>query len=300
VSAARHGNLLDRLGLLARLVCALAPLLLVALAALLLPKLWLGAGGPYGEQAALAPFHLLTINAVLKVLALAAASALAWASAAGFGTGNPAATGWRLIALGFAAFTGGQLVLSWYQLVARTESPYPSIADPLFVAGMLLLVAALVRFLLVYTGDAMPLGSRSDALRLSLLAVVPLALLGGWLLRPVLAHPAAAAEQALNVTYPLLDCLLLVPTFALARLTSRLRGGRLHLVWTALLAGFLATAAGDVMFAYFTTLGVARLDPLVDLMYGTSYVLWAWGGALQLRLVAGEEPLPLRAAVTTA
>ena len=49
-----------------------------------------------------------------------------------------------------------------------------------------------------------------------------------------------------------LDCLLLVPTFALARLTSRLRGGRLHHVWTALLAGFLTTAAGDVMFTNVT------------------------------------------------
>jgi hypothetical protein len=186
---------------------------------------------------------------------------------------------------GFAACTGAQLVLCWYQLVLRERSPYPSLADPFFVAGMLLLAAALFGFLRVYTRSELPLTSRREVLTLCALAIPLLVALGWALLRPVLASPAPRLEQALNVAYPILDCLLLVPTLVLARITARLRGGAVHRVWTLLLAGFLCTAAGDVLFAYFSTLGMERLDPLIDLLFAASYGLWAWGAGRQLEIV---------------
>jgi hypothetical protein len=280
---------------LARSLGLLAPLGLIGLALLLLPKVWLGATGVYADAGALSTANLLTVTALFKLFFLATATLAAWGAAAAFGGGNPAGAGWRMFGLGLTAFTTAQLILGWYQLVLRTEAPFPSAADPLFVAGMVLWVAALLRFLFVYTGDALPLGTRREAWLLCLATAVPLVALGWWLLRPVLAHQAPPAEQALNVTYPLLDCLLLLPTVALARITARLRGGRLQRVWALLLAGFLATAAGDVTFAYLVTVEMASLEPLVHLLFGASYALIAWGTALQLRLVGGDAPAAVRA-----
>jgi hypothetical protein len=271
---------------------AIFPAVIGAMALLLLPKLWLADADLYRQT--LTPQRLLVLAAICKLGLLVAAAAMAWRVARWFAGSGPAAAGWRWVAAGFAASSGGQAILAWYQVVLQTSSPYPSAADPLFVLGMVLLVMALLRILLAYAGAELPLASGREVAGLAALAAVPLLALGFWLLRPVLAEPAAPMEQLLNVAYPVLDCVLLVPTFVLARLTARLRGGRVHQVWTVLLAGFLATAAGDVLFAYFSTLGMERLDPLVDLMYVASYGLWAWGAALQLQVVgASWQPPPV-------
>jgi hypothetical protein len=269
-------------------VPVVVPLAIVILAALLLPKLWLAETPLY--QGILTPHVLLVVTALAKLAFLVTATVLAARVGKAFGRPHPSGNGWRLMTAGFAACTGAQAVLVWYQLVLRVPSPYPSAADPLFVAGMLLLAAALFGFLRAYTRSELPLTSRREVLTLVAFTAPLLVALGATLLRPVLASPAPLLEQALNVAYPLLDCLLLVPTLVLARVTSRLRGGAVHRVWTVLLAGFLCTAAGDVAFAYFSTLGMERLDPLVDLLFAASYGLWAWGAGSQHALVATGGP----------
>src|SRR5690606_10286257 len=148
---------------------------------------------------ALAPDRLLVITAPFKLLFLVLATLLGRGAAVAFGCGNPAGPGWLLTALALPAYTVSQLLLTWYQVVVRTQSHSPASPVPLFVAGMLLLVAALLRFLLVYTGDAMPLGSRREAWTLCVAGAVPLAALCWWLLRTVLAEEAPLAEHVLNV-----------------------------------------------------------------------------------------------------
>jgi hypothetical protein len=260
---------------------------IAALAALLLPKLWFADTALYQQQ--LTPRVLLAITCIAKLCFLLTATVMAWRVAGGFGRANSAGRNWRLMALGFGSSFVAQSILGRYQVLLGEHSPYPSAADPFFVVGMILLAVALLGFLGTYVRSDLPLTNRREVLLLCVAAVLPLIGLAAWLLRPVLASPAPLVEQALNVTYPVLDCLLLVPTLVLARVTSRLRGGQLHRVWTVLLAGFLCTAAGDVAFAYFSTLGVQRLDPLVDFLYGASYALWAWGATLQLQVVGAGE-----------
>jgi hypothetical protein len=270
------------------------PAAVVAFAVLMLPKVWLADGPLYQEL--LTPHRLLLLSAPSKLLLLLFATLFAARTAKRLGAGNPSASGWWLMAAGLGASCGAQALLTWYQLVLRVPTPYPSAADLLFVPGMLLLVAALVRLLLVFAGSELPLATGREVAMLSAAAAVPLILLGVWLLRPVLAQPAPPLEKALNIAYPVLDCLMLVPTFVLARTTARLRGGRVHRVWTILLGGFLATAAGDVLFAYFTTLDMEGLDPIASYLYVASYGLWAWGAALQRELVEAGDGAPGAAA----
>jgi hypothetical protein len=106
-------------------------------------------------------------------------------------------------------------------------------------------------------------------------------LLGVLLLRPVMLSDASTAEKALNAAYTLFDFILLIPTVMLLRIASRFPGGAVGRIWTALLCGFLFICAGDILFAYFTAMGMARLDPLVDLAYLAGYCGLALGTAYQ-------------------
>lgn len=117
------------------------------------------------------------------------------------------------------------------------------------------------------------------------LATAVLAALGFVALAPIAATPAPTGVRALNVTYPVLDLLLLVPTIVLARMAFKLRGGAMWLVWSRLLTGFSLMALADVLFAYFTTLGFTSLDPWLDLLFAWSYVFMAWGAAAQVRVL---------------
>jgi hypothetical protein len=89
------------------------------------------------------------------------------------------------------------------------------------------------------------------------------------------------AEKALNAAYMLLDFALLVPTAILLRIALRFPGGVVGRIWTALLSGFLLVCAGDILFAYFTAMGMARLDPLIDVAYLAGYGSLALGTAYQ-------------------
>jgi hypothetical protein len=63
-------------------------------------------------------------------------------------------------------------------------------------------------------------------------------------------------------------------------------------VWTLLLAGFFCMGVGDILFAYFSTLEMTHLDPLLDVMFTWSYMLLAFGAILNRKLTgdAGENP----------
>jgi hypothetical protein len=89
------------------------------------------------------------------------------------------------------------------------------------------------------------------------------------------------AEKALNVAYPISDLLLLIPVLMLFHMALMLRGGKLWRVWMALLVGFILLALGDILFAYFTTMEMGFLDPLLDVMFTCSYIFIAWGASFQ-------------------
>ena len=119
-----------------------------------------------------------------------------------------------------------------------------------------------------------------------LLSLLASAALAWQLLEPIARSSAAPLVTALNLAYPSLDLVLLVPAIALLWLTSRFRGGAIWRTWAALLLGFVCVAVGDILFAYFSTLGIQRLDPLVHAMYIVAYGSVAAGGMIQHKLLA--------------
>jgi hypothetical protein len=99
--------------------------------------------------------------------------------------------------------------------------------------------------------------------------------IGFVVLKPVMAASSPPLEKALNFAYPTFDFLILIPLAILLRITVRFRGGRIWTVWAALLSGFVAMGAGDILYAYFATLGQGWLESLIDVLFILAYILVA-------------------------
>lgn len=258
------------------LVCAAVALLHVARFAA--PESALGSA-PAGT-------FLLIFAGWIKLAALAAATFYAWRCAALLDRDNPARRPWLVLAIALGFFSLGQATLTWFQ--TRTgQSPFPSIADAWFMISYPLLIVALAFFIAAYARSGFPV-SGLVPLGIGLLVIAAAA---AWpLLGPIARTRGAPLAIALNLAYPALDLLLLVPTIVLLRLTIGFRGGAVWHIWAALVAGFAFTAIGDIAFAYFSTLNYTKLDPLTHAMYIVAYGSLAFGTAVQYRLLAPEAP----------
>jgi hypothetical protein len=149
------------------------------------------------------------------------------------------------------------------------------------------MAVAAVTFVVVYVRSGLAMGTTREIGLSAAVAAVPAAVVAVIVLVPIATAKAPFAEQLLNLGYPSLDLILMVPAFVLLRLMLRLRGGELWLVWARLLGGIFFMALGDILFAYFTTLEFSALDPLLDLTFAYAYILLAWGAHTQVRLLRG-------------
>jgi hypothetical protein len=234
---------------------------------------------------------LLVLGSLAKMSLLLGAALWALAAARQLDAENPMREPWRLLGLGLLGMFAGQLCLAPYQLLWRTPSPFPSVADLFFVAAYPALIAALGRFARAFEESGFAPGSASGSPRgwLPRLAVVGLAVPALW---PVVAAGRPLLETGLNLIYPVLDLALLLPAFALLRVSFGLRGGSVWPVWGGLLAGFCALAGGDLLFGYFSSLQQAHLESLVDLLFVAAYGGFLFGCVRQHRLVAPDAVLP--------
>ncbi len=225
------------------------------------------------------------LGSVLKPLLLLLSAAWAWACTRRFEGDNPIRPAWGRLSLGLTFLLLGQLIIASYQLFLHVPIPFPSAADLFFVVAYPLLVWALVAFIRAYEEAGFPTGRPGERRAIGAATALGSALVAAQVLRPVLAADVALLEKLLNVVYPVLDFVLLVPTVILIRLTLRFRGGPVGRIWLLLLFGFVFLCFGDVLFSYLSSLGQTALDPLVDGMYILSYGFLAGGALLQLRLL---------------
>ena len=225
---------------------------------------------------------LLVAGGWTKLLALVVAAVFAHRSTALLGEHNAARLPWGLLAAGLTAYSLGQATLVYFQTF-RLVTPFPSIADVWFLISYPLLIAGVVTFIAAYARSGFPMEGTAAAL---LLLVAAAAAVSWPLLAPIARSADAPLAKMLNIVYPALDLVLLVPVVVLLRITSRFRGGAVWHIWCALLAGFVFTAVGDILFAYFSTLHFTRLDPAVHAMYIVAYGGLAVGAMVQRRLLA--------------
>jgi diguanylate cyclase len=257
-------------------------------ATLVMVALYVGraALGPVGVyETVLRDTTLLRMAAVLKLALLVLAFWHASHTTRGLEPGNPARGPWRLLAAALVAFALAQGVLSSYQIVTGV-SPFPSLGDVFFMAAYPLMIASFFGFIRTYREAGYPVGSSGQhALIAGLVAVVAVAVAVP-VLRPVVLAPGAPLELFLNAAYPILDFVLLVPMAILLRIAWPFRGGAIFRAWAAILGGVIAMCAGDLLFAWFSSLGSTGLDPLLHASYLIGYLCLVLGTGLHRDLVA--------------
>jgi hypothetical protein len=260
-----------------------APVVTFAAAAVFVGKLAFASAPLY--RSVLTEPILLSIASLTKLFLLFLGFYYSARNASGFDADNPIRPAWRLLAAGLGSFFLGQLCPAPYQLALHVPSPFPSVADVFFVACYPLFVGAFAGFVRAYQSAGVPIGSRGQRWALGLAVAAAGALVAYVVLKPVVAAPAPFLAELLNVAYPTLDLVLLVPIVLLIRITAPMRGGEVWRMWVALLGGFLFMCGGDVLFAYLSGLGVSWVDPLVDALFILSYGFIARGVVVQQRLL---------------
>ena len=232
----------------------------------------------------LTPHVLTALAGVLKILFLATGALVAFGCRDRLEPGNPARPAWALLSAGLFSTLAGQVSLAPYQLVSG-KTPFPSVGDLYYLLAYPFFIAAFLVFLRAYREAGLPVGSAAE--RTAIVGGVGLvaALAALSILRPVATGGAELLDRILNVAYPALDLVLLLPLALLLRIALRLRGSHVGAVWAELLAGFVFLCCGDIFFAYFSALGEQHLDPYVHATYLLSYGLVAGGAHQQLRLL---------------
>jgi hypothetical protein len=233
----------------------------------------------------LTPHVLLSFASLMKMTFLASATAWCFSVARRFEGANPIRSAWRTLGVGLGATFLGQLALAPYQ-IGTGLTPFPSIADVFFVAAYPFLMSAIVFFLGAYRAVGFPVGSVGE--RAAIVAgVAGAAVVVGIPLFPALLQAdATLLEKALNLGYPLLDFVLLMPLAVLLRATVRFAGSQVGRVWQALLGGFVLLCVADIVFAYFSSLGQTHLDPYLHATFILAYASIAVGVSRQAAILA--------------
>jgi hypothetical protein len=198
---------------------------------------------------------------------------------------NPIRPAWRTLGIGLGATFLGQLSLAPYQIVTG-RSPFPSIADVFFVAGYPFLIGAIVSFIGAYRAVGFPVGSMRERVVVGAVVVAAAVAIGIPILPRLLAADSPLGEKVLNLGYPALDFVLLMPLAVLLRATLGLAGSHVGRVWQALLGGFVLVCVADIVFACFSSLGQEHLDPYVHASFILAYALIAVGVSRQAQILA--------------
>ncbi|MDX6481403.1 MAG: hypothetical protein QOG85_1913 [Gaiellaceae bacterium] len=197
------------------------------------------------------------------------------------------ARAWRLFAFGIAGQLAGQVAFEVYDALGKT--PYPSVADILYLSFYPLMLAGLLS--LPTAG-----GVRSARLRLAVdLAVVAIA--GSAVVVYVVLGPTLVAgsgsplQVAFSVAYPAGDMVLLVGISSVL-----LRGAMPSLRWPLrlLAAGLVLFVVGDVIYGYITLHSIYHTGDLVDLTWISALALMTVAGATQVTKTRTEPLEPAR------
>ena len=244
-----------------------------------MPRMFTGRWSPEAELA------LVWIGGVLRLIFLAVAALGGLLGLRHLDSSNPARTSQALLAGGFGAYLIAQTALFVLSIASGGTPPYPSAADIGFFVAMFLMIAGVAVAIRAWLSLGLfPDGGRRAA-KASIVAAVPLAIGVTVTIWSLASADVPVLQTAADMAYPILDSTLIVLTVAMLRLTLLLGKGSVGVVWRSLLAGFLAMAAGDVVYSVFAGFNLDALDPVLDVLYTVSYALLARGALLQLKLL---------------
>jgi two-component system cell cycle response regulator len=219
------------------------------------------------------PFDDVVGHVITKPIDVAAAVA-AWQASRRVRGAWRTALAWRLISLGLVGQFAGGIAVSVYDVLG--QSPYPSLADPLYLSFYPLMLAALL---------VLPRArqTRSQHVRMALdLSTTGLG--AATVVWYVLIAPTARAggqstlQMAFSLAYPVGDMILIV---GLASLLLRGVAQSMRRTLWLLCAGLCLFVVGDVLYAYVTLHSVFENGDALDTTYIVALALFVLAARCQ-------------------
>jgi hypothetical protein len=226
-----------------------------------------------------------------KMIWLGLATVYCLLSASRFEKREPARVAWTLFGISLALWWVGYVNIGLYAFVWNDSMPCPTGGDAAFLLGYGIMLAALVRFIFIYRSTGLPMGSGRQHLLLAAGATFLVAIASWVLLAPIARSEEPWVARFINVAYPLLDLLALVPTVVLLRIAFAFRPGQVWKVWAALLLSFALTAVGDAISSYLWPSPATATDPTTHLMYLLAYFAVALGTRSQYKLLTRAQAI---------
>jgi diguanylate cyclase (GGDEF)-like protein/PAS domain S-box-containing protein len=173
---------------------------------------------------------------------------------------------WYLIALGQALFVSGDVLAYNYRAIFSTALPFPSIADPFYLAVYPVTVAGLL-VLIRHRNPGRDWASLID----SLILTIGLALLSWVFLIAPYAHDATlhVGTKLVSIAYPLGDILLLGVAIRMA-----VGGGRRGRSFYLMVGAIVSVLATDSIYGWIELHGSYHPGELLDGGWMLYYVLW--------------------------
>ena len=222
---------------------------------------------PHGSFAATAFSDIASMIAPF----LACAACL-YAAIKGVGRSRQA---WACIGAACVIYGIGDGIWAFYEVVLRTETPFPSYADAAYLAMIPLMFLGLVLLSPIARGMA------SFRTTLDAITVIGAATAGVWqfVMRPTYeASSASILAKLVGAAYPAGDLVLF---FGLFLVLYRYRGGKAGVVMAVFSAGLAIFMASDVAFAYLTLNDTYATGSIVDLGWPIGFALMGYAGAVQ-------------------
>ncbi|MGZ4632638.1 MAG: diguanylate cyclase domain-containing protein [Actinomycetes bacterium] len=209
---------------------------------------------------------VLVVNNLLQTVSALVAGLVCAAVAVWGSTGRR--TGWLFMGVALVGWGLGQAYWSWSEIVAKAETPFPSLADLGFLVFPVAAAVAVLQFQRGTSDGRARLRAASDG------AIVSTALfLLSWalVLEPVYAAGGDSAFAfAVALAYPIGDLIVVSLVFLLL---SRMTGNRAPIL--VLSAGLLAMSVADSGFAYLSTAGSYHTGSIVDVGWVAAFLLCA-------------------------
>lgn len=247
-----------------KLATAVTAVLLVAIAAVSLTELY---------EAKSAVVFLSNVKLIGLILAALAAFSVFVKS----DREDPNRRNWLILGFAFVLYTLGQSVLYYHQTILLTETPFPSVGDPLFVAYYPFALVALFSFCRRAVNSGLSLGKPLAFWWPAILVLVLSAVGLPILLRSVIQTGGTWQELLLNMTYPILSSVTLALSAVILRFGLKFRGGRVFWVWLTITTGYMLMLFGDIVFAYLSLIEGSISNGVLDFFFASAYVIISRG-----------------------
>ena len=173
------------------------------------------------------------------------------------------------LAVGVGLWFTAEIIWTYYQLGLGVETPFPSLADLFWLAGYAPLTYHLYR---IYTTVTMKVTDRDTMIVISSMVAAVLAFLL-YLVFSISDQHQSVFELFINLAYPVLDAILLIP--AIVILWSFRRGEPAYTHWVMISLFIIFVTVADIGFDYALAVdedSASQQEWIWDMFYNAGYL----------------------------